>query len=226
MIRAVIFDFDGLIVDTESPILQAWTEVFREHGCELPVDEWLASVGGDYVHDPMDRLEECVGHPLDRAAVDAHRRARQLVLVQSQPILPGVEARIAEAHALGLKLAVASSSSKGWVAGHLERLGLIHRFDAIRARTDPDVGVRKPDPTVYLAALRAIGVAANEAIAIEDSAPGVQAAKTAGIFTVAVPNDITRRLGVPGADLTLDTLADMTLQQIVEAAADRRRTPA
>ena len=226
MIRAVIFDFDGLIVDTESPILQAWTEVFREHGCELPVDEWLAAVGGSYAHHPMDRLEECVSHPLDRAAVDAHRRVRQLVLVKTQPILPGVEARIAEAHALGLKLAVASSSSRGWVAGHLERLGLIHHFDAVRARTDPDVGVRKPDPTVYRAALRAIGVAANEAIAIEDSAPGVQAAKTAGIFTVAVPNDITRRLGVPGADLTLVSLSDMTLQQIIEAAADRRRTPA
>ena len=225
MIRAVIFDFDGLIVDTETPILQAWTEVFHEFGCELPLDEWLAAVGGSYVHDPMDRLEECVGRPLDRDAIDVRRRARQLVLVESQPILPGVEARIAEASAMGLKLAVASSSSRGWVAGHLERLGLIHHFAAIRARTDPDVGVRKPDPTVYLAALRALGVSASESIAIEDSAPGVQAATTAGIFTVAVPNDITRRLGVPGADLTLDSLAGVTLVQIIESAA-RRRNPA
>ena len=138
------------------------------------------------------------------------------------PIPPRVEA--ASQPALSTSSRRTSSSSRVWVAGHLDAR-LIHHLPHPRTYR-PDVGVRKPDPTVYLAALRAIGVAANETIAIEDSAPGVQSAETAGIFTVAVPNDITRRLGVPGADLTLDSLADMTLQQIVEAAADRRRTPA
>ena len=218
MIRAVIFDFDGLIVDTESPIFQAYSEIFREHDCELTFEDWERNVGRGISYDVWGRLEELVGHSLQKDVIDADRRARQLVLVESQPVLPGVRERIAEAESMGLKLAVASSSSRQWVAGHLDRHGLTHHFGALRTRTDPDVGVQKPDPAVYLAALRALGVAAQEAIALEDSILGVQAARTAGIFTVAIPNDVTRRMGDAGADLTLHSLADITLADIIQTA--------
>ena len=119
---------------------------------------------------------------------------------------------------MDMRLGVASSSRRGWVEGHLTRLGLIADFNAVRCRDHPDVGVGKPDPTVYMAVLRALGVAADEAIALEDSSSGVQAATAAGIFTIAIPNDITRRVGVHGADLSLDSLEDMTLGQIVGIA--------
>ena len=221
MIRALIFDFDGLIVDTETPILQAYSEIFQEHGCRLTIEDWAANVGRGISYDVWGSLEQALGRGLDRDALDADRRARQLVLVESQPVLPGVRERIAEAEAMGVKLAVASSSSRQWVTGHLERYGLLDRFHAVRTRTDPDVGVQKPDPAVYLAALRALGVAAAEAIALEDSGLGVQAASSAGIFTVAVPNDVTRRMGDAGADLTLPSLADTTLAELVRAAEGR-----
>ena len=218
MIRALIFDFDGLIVDTESPALQSWQEIFTEYGYELSLDRWALNVGRGESLDVVGDLRQLVGRTLDAEALTVQRRARHIQMVEAQPILPGEIERIAEAHAMGLRLAVASSSPRQWVAGHMERCGLIHHFDAIRTRTDPDVGVGKPDPAVYLAALRSMGVEAGEAIALEDSPRGVEAATTAGIFTVAIPNNITRRMGPTGAHLTLESLADMTLQELVQAA--------
>lgn len=226
MIRAVIFDFDGLVIDTESPILQAWQELFQEHGQELGLEEWAVNVGRENVFDPLPHLETLIGRSLDRDAVTARRRARQTELVESQPILPGVEARIAEAQALGLKLGVASSSSRAWVEGHLTRLGLIERFHAVRSWDHPEVRARKPDPAVYLAALRALGVDGGEAIAIEDSFNGVLSAARAGIFTVAIPNDVTRAMGETGADITLESLEATTIEQLVSAASERTRSPA
>ena len=218
MIRACIFDFDGLIVDTESPALQSWREIYREYGQELTLDWWSQYVGRGGAVGTVEHLQRLVGRRLNAEELADRARARHVEMVEAQPILPGVEDRIAEARALGLKLAVASSSRRQWVAGHLERLGLLRRFDAVRCRDDADVGVSKPDPAVYLAAMRALGVAAHEAIALEDSPLGVQAARGAGAFTIAVPNDVTRRLGDPNAHLTLASLADMTLPEMLQAA--------
>ena len=218
MIRAVIFDFDGLIVDTETPALRSWQEIFEEYGQELTMDWWAQFVGRGESGGTTEHLEQLVGRTLDADALRARRRIRHVEMVEAQPILPGVEDRIAEAKALGIKLGVASSSPRGWVGGHLERLGLIHNFHTVRCRDDADVGVGKPDPAVYLAALRDLDVAADEAIALEDSPRGVEAARRAGVFTIALPNGITRRMGDAGADLTLVSMADMTLEQMVRAA--------
>ena len=224
MIRAVIFDFDGLIVDTESAELQSWQEIFREYGQEFSLDRWTLSVGRAEGIDIAGDLRQLVGPALDTEALTVRRRARNFELAEAQPILPGVRERISEAHAMGVKLGVASSSRRDWVEGHLTRLGLVADFHTIRCRNHPDVGVGKPDPTVYVAALYALGVSADEAIAFEDSSPGVQAATTAGIFTVAIPNNVTRRIGPTSAHLTLESLADMTLQELVQAAEQSGRT--
>ncbi len=218
MIRALIFDFDGLIVETETPALQSWQEIFREYGQELTPERWDENVGRGERIDIVGLLERLTGRSLDAAALTARRRARHVEMVEAQPVLPGVIECITDAHGMGFRLAVASSSSRQWVAGHLERIGLLHHFDAVRCRDDADVGVGKPDPAVYLAALRALDVAPTEAIAFEDSQRGVQAARAAGIFTVAVPNDVTRRMGDAGADLTLNSMADITLAEIVRLA--------
>ena len=218
MIRALIFDFDGLIVDTESPALESWQEIFREYGQELSLDRWALNVGRSESLDVVGDLQQLVGRTLDAEALKAQRRARHIQMIEALPILPGVVERIEEAHAMGLRLAVATSSSRQWVEGHLKRLGLIQHFDAIRTRTDPDVGIGKPDPAVYLAALRSLGIEASEAIALEDSPRGVEAALNAGIFTVVIPNDVTRRMGPTSAHLTLESLADMTLEQLVSDA--------
>ena len=218
MIRALIFDFDGLIVDTESPALESWQEIFREYGQELSLDRWALNVGRSETLDVVGDLQQLVGRTLDTEALKAQRRARHIQMIEALPILPGVVERIAEAHAMGLRLAVASSSSSDWVAGHLERVGLLQHFHTVRCRNDADVGIGKPDPAVYLAALRSMGVEAREAIALEDSPRGEEAAKRAGIFTVVIPNNVTRRMGPTSAHLTLESVADMTLEQLVSDA--------
>ena len=172
MIRAVIFDFDGLIVDTESAELQSWQEIFREYGQEFSLDRWTLSVGRAEGIDIAGDLRQLVGPALDTEALTVRRRARNFELAEAQPILPGVRERISEAHAMGVKLGVASSSRRDWVEGHLTRLGLVADFHTIRCRNHPDVGVGKPDPTVYVAALHALGVSADEAIRLRGLSQG------------------------------------------------------
>lgn len=225
MIRAIIFDFDGLILETETPVLESWQEIYRAHGHELSLERWATNVGTGLAFDPLSHLQELTGGGLDGDAILEGRRSRQRQMVEALPILPGVEDRIAEAKALGLRLGVASSSSRTWVEGNLTRLGIIHHFHAVRSWDHPDVGARKPDPAVYLSALRALGVEGREAIALEDSINGVQSAAQAGMFTVVVPNPVTRRMGDPNAHLTLDSLADMTLERMALAAEALRQEP-
>ncbi len=222
MIRALIFDFDGLIVDTETPDFRSWQEVYREHGGELPVSVWTEYIGGSTgVFDPYDYLEAQIGHPVDRADVQAQQKRRERELFAGQPILPGVEAYLAGARERSLKLGIASSSDRAWVTGHLERVGLLAAFDAIL--TADDVARTKPDPELFVRALEALEVEARQAIVLEDSPNGVLAAKRAGIFCVAVPNPVTRQLDLSRADLILDSLAEMPLRELLERADARGR---
>jgi len=215
MIKAVIFDFDGLILDTESPIFQSWQEVYKGYDCELALEEWAANVGTEDNFDPVAHLEGILGRSLDASAIRSVRKPREVILIEVEPVLPGVEAYITEAKRLGLKLAVASNSSRNWVTNHLNRLGLSHHFDVVRCWDDPDVMQRKPRPGVYLAALKALDITAQDAIAFEDSPNGIMAATGAGIFTVGVPNALTRLLGVGDADLELESMTHMPFVDLV-----------
>ncbi|MDQ6772763.1 MAG: HAD-IA family hydrolase [Candidatus Dormibacteraeota bacterium] len=203
MLSALVFDFDGLIVDTEGPVFQAWSEVYAEHGQSLDRDFWTTIVGRSDHFDPIAELERRLTRTVDRATVQAARRSRELELVHAQPVLPGVREWRAEAHLAGLRQGVASSSSRAWVLQNLERLGL-DRWDCVRCRDD--VGRSKPDPAVYLAVLDCLGVPAANALAIEDSNPGVRAAKAAGLRCVAVPGPLTSGHDFALADLVLASL--------------------
>jgi HAD superfamily hydrolase (TIGR01509 family) len=216
MIQALIFDFDGLIVDTELPDYESWQEIYRSHGCELPLHDWGQIVGGTGASDfdPHSHLEELCGQKLDREEVWISRRKQYLETISEQPVLPGVLEYLDDADRLGLKLAVASSSPENWVRGHLARLGLYQRFGAIK--TADDVARTKPDPELYLKALEALSVKSNEAIVFEDSPNGVKAAKAADIFTVAVPNKLTAQLPMQGADIHLNSLAELSLSELLK----------
>jgi HAD superfamily hydrolase (TIGR01509 family) len=218
MIQALIFDFDGLILDTETPCFRSWQEVFREHGCDLPVDDWVALFDRSLVPvDPVARLEECLGCPVDRRAISARRMQRELELLAVERPLPGVEDMLAEAQKLRLKLAVASNSGRDWVTGHLARLGLCVRFDSILCADD--VGPIKPDPALYRATLDALHLQADQVIAFEDSPRGILAAKRAQIYCVAVPNPVTRGMSMSHADLILASLTDAPLQRLLAFAS-------
>ncbi|SVD22860.1 uncharacterized protein METZ01_LOCUS375714, partial [marine metagenome] len=125
MIKAIIFDFDGLILDTETPIFRSWQEVYLQYGCELNLEAWSPNLGTEDIFDPAVHLEGILGQSLDKSAIRNGRKPREETLIEAESILPGVETYIAGAKRLNVKLAVASNSDRNWVIGHLERLGLM-----------------------------------------------------------------------------------------------------
>jgi HAD superfamily hydrolase (TIGR01509 family) len=220
LIRAIIFDFDGLIIDTESTDFQAWQEIYQEHGCELPLSMWSIAVGSGFSEkfEPFAYLEKQIGRAVDRDDLWARKCQRDLELISQQPVLPGVVDVLIDAKQMRLKLAVASSSDGKWVIGHLTRLGLLHFFDAIR--TKDDVQRTKPEPDLFHAALEALQVLPHEAIVFEDSPNGITAAKRAGIYVIAVPNPLTAQMRVDAADMTLLSLGDMPLEALLKRVDD------
>jgi HAD superfamily hydrolase (TIGR01509 family) len=220
MIKGLIFDFDGLILDTEGPDFESWREMYRTHGQELQFSAWSPSIGtSSDSFDPHSHLEELLGTPLDRESVRSARRRRYLEMVESNSILPGIAEYLEAAAELGLRLAVASSATRDWVDGHLTRLGLFNFFACTHC--GDDVEIVKPDPTLYRKALAALEIQPHEAIAFEDSPNGARAAKAAGIFCVAVPNPLTRELPLEMADLRLESLAEMPLPDLVRFVEQR-----
>ncbi len=214
VIRAIVFDFDGLILDTEEPVYRSWLEVYQAHGEELPFERWVQIVGSTTTgFHPQYHLEERLGRPLPKEVLD-HRIGRRTEMILAQAVLPGVVHHLDTARELGLKLGVASSSTHEWVEGHLARLGILDRFACVRCRDD--VANAKPEPDLYISVLECLGVPASEAIAIEDSPNGVAAAKRAGLRCVAIPNSITAQLDLSEADVTLGSLAEITLRDLLE----------
>lgn len=214
-VRALLFDFDGLIVDTESPSLAAWRWLYAQHGQELTLERWSAAIGTIDGFDPLAHLETLTGQPLEREVVDARRLEHELMLVEAEGLRPGIADYLADAEVLGLRKAIVSSSSRPWIDRHLRRLERLYGWDAI-VTADHDPARAKPSPTLYLEALDALSVSADEAIAFEDSPNGVRAAKAAEIFCVAVPNAVTSGLGLDGADLVVESLASLPLAQLLE----------
>jgi HAD superfamily hydrolase (TIGR01509 family) len=214
-IKGLIFDFDGLIIDTEAPIYQSWQELYQSHGFEIPIQKWLTIIGSaDALFDPADDLDHLLGYRLDWETIEPARQQRESDLILQQPLLPGVDEILRAAKADGLKVSLASSSTCEWVTGHLARLGLIQYFDCILARDD--VQRTKPDPELFLSALARLDLQPDQAVVFEDSPNGVLAARRAGIFTVAVPGELTRQLSLNNADLRLNSLADLPLERLLE----------
>lgn len=214
--KAIIFDFDGLIVDTETTAMQSWCELYAEHGEELPVDAWLTLIGTwDAAWDPRRELEGRVGRALDWEQLEPARRAREHELADAQPMLPGVRAWLDEAATLDLALGIASSSSREWVQGHLDRLGILDRFGTLATRYD--VERTKPDPALYLLACEVLDVSPSDAVAVEDSLNGVIAAHGAGLRVIAVPGPLTSHMDYDEAELLLPSLEAMGLREALAA---------
>ncbi|HJX38044.1 MAG TPA: HAD family hydrolase [Anaerolineae bacterium] len=221
MIRGLILDFDGLILDTEGPAYQSWVEIYQELGADLPLSAWETWVGGSpHGFDPCGYLEGQLGRAVDREGLTERQLKREAELIEVQGVLPGVEQYIADAKRLGLKLGLASSSDCEWVYRYLEKLGLRDKFDSIKCADD--VENVKPEPDLYLAVLEGLGLRPQEAIALEDSPNGITSAQAAGLFCVVVPNPLTRQLPTGHADLRLDSLAGLSLESLL-ALAERKR---
>jgi HAD superfamily hydrolase (TIGR01509 family) len=224
LIQAVVFDFDGLIFDSETHEYETVRELFAEHGEELPLEVWSACIGrAPGFFDPYAYLEERVGRPLDRAALDELRRRRFLERIAGHGAIAGVEEALRAARSLGLRIGLASSSTREWVEGQLRRLGLLHFFDCVR--TSDDVENAKPDPELYRSALHCLGVEPHAAVAFEDSPNGALAARRAGMYCVVVPNQVTASLEFGEHDVRLESLMQAELADLL-ARIEGGRPPA
>lgn len=215
MIRALVFDFDGLILDTEGPDYRAWQEVFQDHGGDLPLALWCECIGrsADWF-DAVGYLENQLGRSLDREAITDRQRQRHHELLEAEAVLPGIVQYLEDAERLGLRVGIASSSTRDWVLGHLMRLGLTNRWECIRCWDD--VERAKPSPDLYLAVLDHLGINPSEALAFEDSPNGIAAAKAAGMVCVAVPNQLTEGLDLSEADIRLSSLTEIPLPELLD----------
>lgn len=219
-IKGLIFDFDGLMLDTESPRYKAWCEIYQHFNLEFNLSDYVKTLGSsDELFNPLDFLATSINEPIDRKQWRKVQSTRELELLADEPLLPGVLDLLNEGKKLGLKLAVASSSDRPWVINHLDHFELIDFFDAIE--TADDVNIVKPHPELYLKAISDLKINPYEGIAFEDAPHGVVSAKEAGLFCVAVPSPLSANLDLSQSDLVIPSLAEINLSQLIKRINSR-----
>ncbi|MFZ6003462.1 MAG: HAD family hydrolase [Actinomycetota bacterium] len=213
---AVVFDFDGLILDTEWAIFESAVAAFAAHGHELPIEAWATIIGTNSEEDDAwwDKVCAAAGvSGFDQALFEAAYEMQDRSSRDRLPALPGVVELVNELAAAGVPLGIASSSSRAWLDRHTIRLGLIEHFGTL-VGADLVGGVGKPAPDVYLRACADLGADPSRSVALEDSAHGATAARAAGMTVVAVPSRITRFNDFDHADLVVDSLLDLSLNRL------------
>lgn len=208
MNAVMAFDYDGLIVDTESTSFLAWREVFARHGAQLKLDDWLSAVGSLQAFDPRVELEKSTG----RSLPDLYelKYALHLELDVGQPLLPGVTTLFEYARRRGARIGVVSNSPRWWIETGLKRRAALGYIDHIVSKED--ISQHKPNPQGYLKLLTDLSGDSRRAVAFEDSVPGVLAARAASLRVVAVPNPITSRCDFSVADVVVASLEELSLQ--------------
>ena len=220
-LAAIVFDFDGLIVDTENPGFISWQEIYQEFGATLHIDDWRHATGYVGGFDPAIHLEQLLGRHLDWSQIIPSREARNWELTIQATVLPGIEALFRGAREYQLRVGVASNSENGWVEGGLRRLGLREYVDAVVSR---DMVLNpKPAPDIYLKTVQTLQVEPDQAVALEDSEPGCRAAKNAGLKAVAIPNRFSERQDLSVADLIVKSAAELTLDRLSDLVVGERR---
>ncbi|MFN0127199.1 MAG: HAD family hydrolase [Verrucomicrobiales bacterium] len=214
MPQSLIFDFDGLIADTESAIYDAWASVYARHGEHLALSEYVRCVGSTFGQfDPMAELERRLGRTLDWVPLLAAKDEAIRHGHRDLPPLPGVRELLAEAATAGVPCAVASSSSADWVHPWLETFGLRDAFQAVWTRDR--VPNPKPAPDLFLSAAADLGFSPAQCLVLEDSPNGLRAARTAGSPCVIVPSPVTRNGDFTGAHRILPSLHGVALPDLL-----------
>ena len=212
-LQAVIFDFDGLIVDTEKPGFDSWNEIYAEFGQELTLSDWTKATGYVGGFDPALHLEAIIGRKLDWTHLSPRREARNWEITLGHPVLPGIKELMLTMKQAGARVGVASNSGFGWVNDGLERLGLRGLVETIVTR---DMVINpKPAPDVYLKAAETLQIDSRSSVALEDSEPGSRAAKAAGMRVIAIPNQFSEHQDLSVADLIVPSASALSLERLI-----------
>lgn len=208
--RGIIFDFDGVLVDTEWAIFSSWVELYHREGCELTVQDYSPCLGAGYTHwDPASHLEFLTGKRFNWEQENAQRQTSIEKRLMHSGLMPGALELLEWCRSAGIRLTVASSSSRRWVAGWLEHLNAMQFFPKIFCRTDGYAV--KPNPALFLAAQNFLALPVEDCLVVEDSRNGLLAANAAGIRSVAIPCRLTRNLDLSAADLYMESLRELHL---------------
>lgn len=206
--RGIIFDFDGVLVDTEWEIYRSWVWLYEREGQQISIETYAPCLGAGYSHwDPAAHLESLTGRRYDWESLTPIRQARINDALLRAGLMDGARELMDWCAGQGIRMTVASSSSRHWVEGWLRHLGIYERFSGVFCRTDGYPV--KPDPALFLAARQHLGIPAQDCLIIEDSPNGVLAASRAGIPCVAVPNRMTATGDFSLAARQAESLADL-----------------
>ncbi|MFX3631550.1 MAG: HAD family hydrolase [Candidatus Pristimantibacillus sp.] len=223
MIKGIVFDFDGLIIDTESAWYEALKEIYEEHEAYLPLETWVKCVGTSHdAFDPYLHLQEILERPVDMEELKQIVAQKHDWIMQARDLRPGVESYLQAAQQLGLKIGIASSSHRAWVERFTHQFNIYDYFSCMR--TADYVEKVKPDPELYVQALEALDLQPEEAIAFEDSPNGAKAAHAAGLHVVIVPNTVTGELTFGPHVLRLNSMADQTLEEVIAAVQSKHQS--
>lgn len=213
MIKGIIFDFDGLIVDTETHQYLILQEIFSDHGSELPLKRLQQEIGTQTGFSPFKHLEEKLGRKLELQILQEQFEEKYHSILAEERARAGVEDYLQSAKEMGLKIGLATSSTYQWVSTHLKNLALFDYFECIQ--TSDDVEKVKPDPALYLQTANCLGLAVEECLVFEDSANGALAAKRAGMSCVIVPNQVTSTMDFCPVEHRLESMTDMSLKDVI-----------
>jgi len=221
-VEGIIFDFDGLIIDSESAVFHTWQKFYSSYGLDLKMEDWAEIIGrSDQDRDPMVALAHAAGKGFKEEETRKNFDKELTEEMEKTGVFPGVWEVIANAKAAGLKLGIASSSSRSWVERHLQRIQLGEYFDVIVS--SDDVEKAKPNPKIYMLAVQELALSPEQVVVFEDSPAGVLAAKRASLFCIAVPNQMTRSLSFEHAghqpDMRIDSLKEFDLDPFLEKNA-------
>lgn len=213
LIKGIIFDFDGLICDTEIAEVEAWQQAYAQYSLVFSIEEYINNVGAVF-SDQISQTHKLPGIELidietaDKVLKEFNRLFN--IYANLQPLMPGIKSLLEQSNSLNLEIGLASSSPWAWVINHLDRLKIKDYFNCILTREK--VKRTKPDPEIFIQTLECMRLKPDEVIVLEDSENGVIAANKAGLYTVAVPNSVTRTFSFEKADLILNSLENKTIE--------------
>lgn len=214
LIKVLIFDFDGLVFDTETYDLESFKLLYGRYETSFPLEQWLVSVGSKLHFNPYEKL--ITEQPLLR--LDDLRKERLEIykaIIHNQSPRDGVVEYIEEARKHQLQIALASSSTKDWVMYHLNCIQLQNEFDCIY--TADDVNEVKPSPELYQKVLGHYQIKPNEALVFEDSPNGSLAAIRAGIKCIVVPNQVTEKMSFDNRiSRKIHSMKEVSLESLIK----------